>query len=54
MMITVIEVREVRDATLFAKANISSSWVITAFSWLGGATREEGPDKGVPASGSAG
>lgn len=53
-MITLIEVREVRDATLFAMANIKSSWVMRAVSLLGGAIVEGGPEEGVLARGSAG
>lgn len=53
-MTTLMEVREVRDARLVAMATISSSWVMTAVSWLGGATVEGGPEDGVRARGSAG
>lgn len=53
-MITLIEVREVRDATLDAMATIRSSWVMRAVSWLGGTIMEGGPEEGVLARGSAG
>lgn len=53
-MITLIEVREVRDATLFAMATIRSSWVMRAVSLLGGVILEGGPEEGVQAGGSAG
>ena len=52
-MITLMEVREVRDATLVATAIITSSWVMRAVSLLGGAANEGGPEEGVRA-GSAG
>lgn len=47
-----MEVREVTDARLVAKATIRSSWFMTAVSWWGRATAEEegGPDVGVVAS----
>lgn len=53
-MTTLIEVREVRDATLVAMATIRSSCVMRAVSWLGGAIVEGGPEEGVEAGGSAG
>lgn len=53
-MTTLIEVREVMDATLVAMATIKSSWVIRAVSLLGGAAMEGGPEDGVWATGSAG
>lgn len=49
-MITLIEVREVRDATLVAMATIKSSWLMRAVSLLGGAIVEGGPEEGVRAS----
>jgi len=48
-----MEVREVMDARLVAKATIRSSWLMTAVSWWGRATaveEEGGPDVGVVAS----
>lgn len=42
-----IEVREVMDAKLVAMAIIRSSWVIRAFSLLGGAAMDGGSDEGV-------
>lgn len=52
-MMTLIEVREVRDATLVATATIRSSCVMRAVSLLAGAIVELGPEVGVGA-GSAG
>lgn len=54
MMITLIDVREVRDATLVAMATIRSSWVMRAVSLLGGTIVEEGPEEGVGARASTG
>lgn len=51
---TLIDVREVRDATLVAIATTRSSWVINAVSLLGKATVDGGPEEGVEAMGSAG
>lgn len=53
-MTTLIDVREVREATLVAMATIRSSWVMRAVSLLGGAIVEGGPEEGVRARGSAG
>lgn len=53
-MITLIDVREVRDATLVAMATIRSSWVMRAVSLLGGTITEEGPEEGVGARASTG
>jgi len=51
---TLIEVREVSDATLVATATIKSSWVMRAVSLLGGAAIDGGPEQGVRARGIAG
>lgn len=51
---TLMEVREVRDATLVATATIMSSWLMTAVPLLGGAVMDGGPEEGVSAMGSAG
>lgn len=48
-MTTLMEVREVREATLVTMAIIRSSWLITAVSLLGGAEMELGPEEGVGA-----
>lgn len=48
-MTTLMEVREVRDATLVTMASIRSSWVMTAISLLAGADMELGPEEGVGA-----
>lgn len=53
-MITLIEVREVREATLFAMATIRSSCVMRAVSWLDWDTIDWGPEEGVQARGSTG
>lgn len=52
-IITVIEAREVRDATLVAMATIRSSWVMRALSLQDGAAHDGGPDDGVRARGNA-
>lgn len=49
-MTTLIEVREVRDATLVAMATIRSSWVMRAVSLFCGAIAQLGPEEGVGAS----
>lgn len=46
---TLMEVREVREATLVTMAIIRSSWLIRAVSLLGGADMELGPEEGVGA-----
>lgn len=46
---TLMEVREVREATLVTMAIIRSSWLIRAVSLLGGAEIELGPEEGVEA-----
>lgn len=48
-MTTLMEVREVREATLVTMAIIRSSWLIRAVSLLGGAEMELGPEEGVGA-----